>query len=76
MPVMNGFEFLQYIRKENMFSKIPIIIFTTSDNVKDKKRSAELGAKVFFTKTPDAKMLRERLHKILKTDYYLEKKLS
>jgi CheY-like chemotaxis protein len=72
MPVMNGFEFLQHIKEEKLFSKIPIVIFTTSDNVNDIKRSEELGAKAFFTKMPHQTMMRERLLKMLETDFYWE----
>ncbi len=36
MPVINGFDFLIQIKKENALSKIPVCIFTTSNNLRDK----------------------------------------
>tara|TARA_R100000027_G_scaffold52103_5_gene40886 strand:- start:2940 stop:3314 length:375 start_codon:yes stop_codon:yes gene_type:complete len=51
MPVMNGFETVQNIRKQNEFSHIPVIImFTNSDDPADMERAIELGANGFQTK--------------------------
>ncbi len=36
MPVMNGFDFLIQIKKENALSKIPVGIFTTSNILREK----------------------------------------
>jgi CheY-like chemotaxis protein len=69
MPLMNGFEFLSLIKKDNRFREIPVIIFTTSDDPLDKKRTKELGADSFFTKIPDFKLMKSRLLGILKGDY-------
>ena len=69
MPFMNGFECLERIKKENLLKEIPVVIFTTSDNPVDKKRTKELGAEIFFTKTPNFKLLKEKLRDILKTDF-------
>src|SRR5258706_9210858 len=69
MPIMNGFECLQRIKKENRFKAIPVIIFTTSNNPVDEKHTKELGAEIFFTKTPNFKLLKQKLLDILKTDF-------
>ena len=67
MPIMNGFECLERIKNEDQFKEIPVIIFTTSNNSLDEKRTKKLGAHVFFTKTPNFKLLKEKLLNILKT---------
>jgi len=67
MPIMNGFECLERIKKEDRFKEIPVIIFTTSNNPVDEKRAKQLGAHVFFSKTPNFKLLKEKLLNIFKT---------
>jgi len=68
MPVMNGFEFLQRVKKNDRLKNIPIIIYTTSDSPLDKQNTIESGAVMFFTKTPDFKLLKIKLHDILQKD--------
>ena len=69
MPFMNGFEWLEQIKKDDQFKEIPVVIFTTSNNPADEKRTKELGAALFFTKTPDFKLLKSKLVDIIKTDF-------
>lgn len=76
MPVMNGFECLTLIKKEDRFKSIPVVIFTTSDDPTDKKRTSELGAEFFFTKTASFKLLKTKLFDILKTDFKKLQRLS
>ena len=33
MPVMNGYEFLEYVSKDSVFCKIPVIVTTVLDSV-------------------------------------------
>ena len=44
MPVMDGRETLAEIRRNKDYSNIPIVIFSTSRNVLDKKFAENLGA--------------------------------
>jgi CheY-like chemotaxis protein len=39
MPKMNGFEFLEAIKSDNMLKQIPVIILTTSNDKKDKVKT-------------------------------------
>jgi CheY-like chemotaxis protein len=68
MPVMNGFECLAYLKNQNHFKDIPVIIFTTSKNVNDISKTQQLGAKWFMTKPDDFKVLCYKLNKILQKD--------
>ena len=43
MPVMNGFEFLEQIGQDAVFSKIPVIVTTVLDSASDEKRCLDLG---------------------------------
>jgi len=65
MPMMNGIECLEQIMQDDRLKEIPVVIFTTSNHPKDQKRTAELGAKKFLTKTPDFKTLKAELRLIL-----------
>ena len=70
MPVMNGFEFLERIKKSDRFKNIPVVIYTTSDSPLDKKNTIDAGAVLFFTKTADFKLLKRKLTEILQNDFY------
>jgi CheY-like chemotaxis protein len=48
MPVMNGLELLQELRKHPKFVGLPVIILTTDDSKKNE--AAVLGASDFITK--------------------------
>jgi len=69
MPLMNGFECLKKMKNDEQYKNIPVVIFTTSNNRADEIYAKELGAKLFFTKTPDFKLLKSKLLHILETDF-------
>ena len=69
MPVMNGFEFLERIKKSDRLKNIPVVIYTTSDSPLDKKNTLDAGAVLFFTKTADFKLLKIKLSEILQRDF-------
>ena len=68
MPVMNGFEFLERIKKSDRLKNIPVVIYTTSDSPLDKRNTLDAGAVLFFTKTADFKLLKIKLSEILQRD--------
>ena len=68
MPMMNGYECLEHIKKQRDFKDIPVVIFTTSSNPKDRDLTKKLGAKVFLTKTSDLHQMRLQLSEILKLE--------
>jgi CheY-like chemotaxis protein len=50
MPRMNGFEFLNWIRHDERFAGIPVLVFTASISREDKSRAMAEGASSFFIK--------------------------
>ena len=50
MPKLNGKECLIEIKKLPKYSTVPLIIYTTSSNHKDKQEIMQLGAHYFLTK--------------------------
>jgi CheY-like chemotaxis protein len=65
MPMMNGKEFLQELKKTNGFSQIPVIIYTTSSRPEDREQSLTLGATDFLVKPNNYKSLCEQLKEII-----------
>jgi len=57
LPRMDGMALLDAIRAKDRLDEIPILILTNHDDPETKKRSLELGARQFLSKsrtTPDA----------------------
>jgi len=50
MPLINGFQALEIIRKTEAYAQVPVFIYTTSIDHEEKRRCMELGANAFFTK--------------------------
>lgn len=65
MPVMNGFECLRAIKKEQFYQNIPIIIFTTANDTATIEKSRKLGASAFFHKPIDFNLLLNKLQRLL-----------
>jgi len=66
MPVKNGFECLEEIRKNNSLRHIPVVVFSTSSSAKDRERSLQLGANHFLTKTNSFGAMRTQLSETIK----------
>jgi DNA-binding response OmpR family regulator len=50
LPGINGFEFLSWLRAENLFASLPVLVFTASLMKEDRVRAEEAGANSFFVK--------------------------
>lgn len=59
MPIMNGMQALESIKKNPLYSKIPVFLFSTSSNPSDVEMTAQLGAEAFITKPYGQKELFE-----------------
>ena len=68
MPMMNGFDCLAYLKNQNRYRDIPVIIYTTSKNQNDISRTQQLGAKWYMSKPDDFNVLCQKLTKIIHTD--------
>ena len=69
MPVMNGYECLEFLKNETRYKNIPVVIFTTSKNINDIEKSRKMGAKLFFTKPTNFNVLCNKLDTITKLDF-------
>lgn len=66
MPVMNGYEAISYLRKNNI--KIPILAMTASSSIEEQSKCSKAGCDGFITKPLDLDVLSKELRRIL----YLE----
>jgi CheY-like chemotaxis protein len=65
MPKANGFQVLEWLRKQPEFARVPVAIMTASDHDPHISRAYELGADSYLRKPPDAAALLalvQRLH--------------
>ena len=69
MPFMNGYECLSQLKSESRLSRIPVVIFTTSNDPRDAELTHQLGAEVFLSKPNEFSKLRSKLEKILMLDF-------
>lgn len=61
MPTMDGKSCLKFIKKDERFNTIPVIIYTTSNNQRDLQLCKELGASGFIKKPSSMKEATEKL---------------
>jgi CheY-like chemotaxis protein len=52
MPRMNGRQCLEEIRRDPELSEVPVVIYSTSSELKDREQLIEMGATAFVTKPP------------------------
>lgn len=64
MPRMNGFEFLEIVKRDNYFKKIPVVVLTTSKEDKDKIDSFNLNVAGYMIKPVDYKQFVEVIRTI------------
>jgi CheY-like chemotaxis protein len=50
MPMMNGFEVLEWMKTERFFDKVPVVVVSGSNEPKDRHRALELGASDYLVK--------------------------
>lgn len=53
MPMMNGWEVLEYLRTDATFSKLPVVVFSCSAAAQDVASCYSLGANAFVRKPTD-----------------------
>lgn len=63
MPAMDGKACLKNLKRDLQFSSIPVIVYTTSNDPRDKALCLELGAKDFIQKPGTVKEAIDKLAK-------------
>jgi CheY-like chemotaxis protein len=67
LPRLDGFGFLEALREDPRFKKLPVVVLTTSAARKDLERSRELGAVGYLTKPLDGGALRRFMQRLADT---------
>jgi CheY-like chemotaxis protein len=65
MPIISGWQCLAEFKKTDHLKDIPVIMFTTSSQPREREIAKELGATDFITKPNEYKMLKELLTSVL-----------
>lgn len=65
MPVMNGLQFMEKTKKENIHRHIPIIVISTEGREEDTLRALKLGAWGYIVKPFKPQMLYDLIEKVL-----------
>jgi CheY-like chemotaxis protein len=64
MPKMDGFDVLAAFKADEKLRRIPIFIFSSSNNEKDIERALRLGATRFYTKPTDLGKYKEIMEEV------------
>lgn len=72
MPLINGFECMELIKKNERLKNIPVIIYSTSANPAVIEKSYSLGAHFYLHKPSNFPRLKEDIKKVLITDWEKE----
>lgn len=65
MPDINGLELISFVRSNQRYNNIPLIIVTTERSEEDKKRGMALGATAYVTKPFKAPELQDVVKKVM-----------
>ncbi|HAV93195.1 TPA: hypothetical protein DCW38_08480 [candidate division WOR-3 bacterium] len=68
MPVMDGFELAENLRKNETTKNIPIIFLTAKSNVEDKNKGFNIGINDYVVKPFNLKDLVSRINKALSVE--------
>ncbi len=66
MPGMDGHEVCRRIKRQPRFSKLPVLILTSSDDLNDKLYSFDEGADDYITKEMDPQEIEKRIEAVLR----------
>jgi CheY-like chemotaxis protein len=65
MPGVNGYQFLVYLKGQIRYKKIPVVVYSTSNDPEEIRRTKKLGAATFFEKPVTFCDLKKRLALLL-----------
>ncbi|WP_139956632.1 hybrid sensor histidine kinase/response regulator transcription factor [Flavicella sediminum] len=76
MPIMDGLEFCEALKKDEFISHIPVILLTALSENEDKVRGYGVGADGYLVKPFDPNLLRTRIVNIINSRVELKTKFS
>jgi len=64
LPVLDGYQVLKIIKKDERTRHIPVAVLTTTDNTQEITRCYELGCNVYITKPVEYEQFSEAIRKL------------
>jgi CheY-like chemotaxis protein len=64
MPAKSGFDVLEWLRSQEFFRELPVVVFTSSVQEEDRTRAFELGAREFLVKPVSYRALQDLVRAI------------
>ncbi|HPN39160.1 MAG TPA: response regulator [Melioribacteraceae bacterium] len=65
MPVMNGIQFLEVIRKEEQYKNLPVIIMSANKNTEIIKQAVNLGVSEYILKPASIQTILEKVNRVI-----------
>ena len=65
MPVMDGFEFIENVRKNEEYNRVPILVLTTESAPEKKQRAQSAGATGWIVKPFDPEKLTRAVNRVM-----------
>lgn len=65
MPDINGLELISFVRKDERYSAIPMLIISTERSDEDKERGMRMGANAYLAKPFSAEDLSETVERLI-----------
>lgn len=65
MPRLDGFQVLGALRADARTARLPVVMFTSSENRADVERARSLGADDYVTKPLDAQAFQEKVRQVV-----------
>ncbi len=66
MPIMDGFQLLDKLKSDSMFSHLPVVMLTARADIKDKLKALRIGVDDYILKPFDDEELMVRIENLLK----------
>jgi len=64
LPVLDGYQVLERMKADVRTQRIPVIILTTTDSIREVSRCYNLGCSLYMTKPVDYKQFSGAIHKL------------
>ncbi len=69
LPIRSGFEVLEWLRAQPQFSFLPVVIFSSSGRLEDRRRAEQLGATKYLLKPTSGAQFFDIARRLTKTGF-------
>jgi two-component system, chemotaxis family, chemotaxis protein CheY len=65
LPIMDGFEFIERMRRDQRYARIPVIVVSGDTDPRTPERVRRLGAEAYFAKPYSPAQVRQKVEELL-----------